>query len=144
VSTEDNKALVRRMFDLINQGSLAVLDEAIAEVFAPTWVNHDPSLPPLEGLAGARQLIGMFESAFPGLQMQLEDLLAEGDKVAARFRLSGTHGATFQGIQATGKTVSVTGTGILRIENGQIAENWVTFDSLGLMRQLGLIAAPGQ
>ena len=74
----------------------------------------------------------------------LEDMIAEGDKVAVRFTLRGTHGGDLMGIPPTGKPVAVTGIDINRIADGKIAERWANFDALGLMQQLGVIPTPEQ
>ena len=140
MSTEDNKAVVRRFYEeVMNQKKRAVLDE----VFDLNVVDHfaPPGTP--GGLEGARQTLGMFLSAFPDLHFTVEDLIAEGDKVVARATLSGTQQGTFMGIPATGKHVTITGIDINRFEGGKSVEHWVEMDTLGLMQQLGVIPPPG-
>jgi steroid delta-isomerase-like uncharacterized protein len=139
-STEVNKALVQQMLELMVRGDLNTADH----VLAPNWVNHDPSLPPLQGYEGFKQLSMIFRSALPDGQIEIEDLLAEGDKVATRFRLRGTNTGSFQGMPPTGKAVDITAMGIFRVEDGRVTDNWVNFDALGLMQQLGVVPAPGQ
>ena len=117
---------------------------AVAENFTADWVNHDPSMPPMSGLAGAEQLLGLFRTAFSNLKVQMEDSIEEGDKVAARFRMTGTHSGPMMGIPATGKPISVLATGIFRVADGKLAENWVNIDALSLMQQIGAVPAPGQ
>jgi steroid delta-isomerase-like uncharacterized protein len=138
MSAEQNKALVRKMFDMIATGNAA----DVTQVIAPDWVNIDPALPPMKGIEGAKQLVMLFSSAFPGSQVKMEILVADGDKVAAHFSFSGTHRGTFLNIAPTGKSFSVTGTGIFRLKDGKIVENRVVFDALGLMQQLGVAPAP--
>ena len=140
MSTEENKALVQQLIHLQESGDLNTVDQ----ILAPNWVNHDPSMPPLQGYEGFKQLTMLFRSAFPGFHTEIEDMLAEGDKVAARFRLRGTNTGSFQGMPPTGKAVDVTGTGIFRVVDGKVTDNWVNFDALGLMQQLGVVPAPGQ
>jgi steroid delta-isomerase-like uncharacterized protein len=140
MSTEENKALFRHLIELMVSGDLDTVDQ----VLAPNWVNHDPSLPPLEGYEGFKQLTMIFRSAFPGMQVEIEDMLAEGDKVAARFRLRGTNTGSFQGMPPTGNAIDVLATGIFRFEGGKVTDNWVNLDALGLMQQLGLAPAPEQ
>jgi len=140
MSTEDNKAVVRRFYEeVMNQKKRAVLDE----VFDLNVVDHfaPPGTP--GGLEGARQTLGMFLSAFPDLHFTVEDLVAEGDKVVARATLSGTQQGTFMGIPATGRHVTITGIDINRFEGGKSVEHWVEMDTLGLMQQLGVIPPPG-
>ena len=140
MSTEDNKAVVRRFYEeVMNQKKRAVLDE----VFDLNVVDHfaPPGTP--GGLEGARQTLGMFLTAFPDLHFTVEDLIAEGDKVVARATLSGTQQGTFMGIPATGKHVTIRGIEINRFEGGKSVEHWVEMDTLGLMQQLGVIPPPG-
>ena len=140
MSTEDNKAVVRRFYEeVMNQKKRAVLDE----VFDLNVVDHfaPPGTP--GGLEGARQTLGMFLSAFPDLHFTVEDLIAEGDKVVARATLSGTQQGTFMGVPATGKRVTITGIDINRFVGGKSVEHWLEADFLGLMQQLGVIPAPG-
>ncbi len=140
MSTEENKALVQQLFHLQERGDLSTVDQFIT----PNWVNHDPSLPPLQGYEGFKQLTMLFRSAFPDLHTEIEDMLAEGDKVAARIRFRATNTGSFQGMPATGKAVDVTATGIFRVVDGKVTDNWVNLDVLGLLQQLGVVPAPGQ
>jgi predicted ester cyclase len=140
MSTEDNKALVLQMMHLQADGDLNTADQVIAS----NWVNHDPTMPSLEGYEGFKQLNMLFRSAFPGFHLEIEDILAEGDKVAGRIRFTATNTGSFQGMPPTGKAVDVTGTGIFRVVDGKVTDNWVNFDMLSLLQQLGVIPAPGQ
>ncbi len=117
---------------------------AVAENFTADWVNHDPSLPPMSGLAGAEQLLGLWRMAFSNLKLQVEDSIEDGNKVAARFRITGTHSGPLMGVPATGRPISVLATGIFRVVDGKLAENWVNLDALSLMQQIGAVPAPGQ
>jgi predicted ester cyclase len=139
MSTEENKALVQQLFHSMERDDVS----AANQIIAANWVNHDPSLPPLQGYEGFKQLVMLFQSAFPGLQLEIEDTLAEGDKVAARFRLRGTNTGSFQGMPPTGRAIDVTGTGIFRVVDGKVTDNWVNLDALGLMQQLGVVPPPG-
>ena len=103
----------------------------------------DPSMPPLQGYEGFKQLTMLFRSAFPGFHDEIEDILAEGDKVAARWRFRATNSGSFQGMPPTGKAVDVTATGIFRVVDGKVTDNWVNLDALGLMQQLGVIPSMG-
>ncbi len=140
MSIQENKALLHRLFEEgINQGDLGVLDELIA----PNYVNYN--LPaPAPGTEGFKQVVMMFRSAFPDLQITLHDVIVEGDRVASRGTWHGTHQGEFMGIPATGKRVAVSYIDIWRVENGKFVENWVQMDMLGLMQQFGLVPAPGQ
>ena len=140
MSTEQNKAIVRRVFDeIVNKGYLAVADELIAA----DYVNHNfPA--PAPGAEGFKQVTTMFRSAFPDIVVTLEDEFAEGDRVVTRGVFVGTHTGDFMGIPATGRKVSIKYLDIWRLENGKAKENWVQMDLLGLMQQLGVIPAPEQ
>ena len=140
MSTEQNKALVQRMIQLQVDGDLNTVDQ----VFAPNWVDHNPPMPLPQGYEGFKQLTMAFRSAFPGMRIEIKDILAEGDKVAARLHFRGTNSGSFQGMPPTGKTVEFTATGIFRVVDGKVTDNWVNLDMLGLLQQLGIVPAPGQ
>jgi steroid delta-isomerase-like uncharacterized protein len=135
--SEENKAIVRQQEEeLFTQGNLDAADE----VYAPDYVGHDPSNPEeVRGLEAAKRAASDYRQAFPDLRVSVEDLIAEGDRVAARLRVRGTHLGELDGIAPTGRRVDCTGIVISRIEEGKIAEDWANFDDLGMMQQLGLI-----
>jgi len=136
MSTETNKAIVRRYFD-------QVLDEQqhdLAEEFLAENIElHGSGLAP--GLEVVKQWLTMFAAAFPDGHYTVEDVVAEGDRVVARTTFNGTHKDEMQGIPATGKAVSVPSITIFRLDNGKIAEGWLINDNLGMMQQLGVIPA---
>jgi predicted ester cyclase len=140
MSTETNKALIRRIFEEgMNGGRPAVYDETIA----PDYVNHD--LPaPAPGPEGFKIVTAMFKAAFPDMHVTIEEEIAEGDKVATRGYFSGTHKGEFMGIPPTGKTIKISYIDIWRVANGRGKDNWVQMDMLGLMQQLGVIPTPDQ
>src|SRR5215207_1061023 len=135
--SEESKALVRRQEEeLFGRGNLDVADE----IYAPDYVGHDPSNPEdVRGLQAAKRAAADYRRAFPDLRVTVEDLIAEGDKVAARLRVRGTHLGDLNGIAPTGRRVDFTGIVMSRVEGGRIAEDWANFDDLGMMRQLGVI-----
>jgi steroid delta-isomerase-like uncharacterized protein len=139
MSIEENKAIMRRMIEeLWNQGKMEVADE----LFAADHVAPDlPMAPP--GPDGVKMIAGMFLSAFPDLHMEIEDIIAEGDKVVARFTETGTHKGDYMGIPATGNKVKFSEVGILQIEGGKIVKSWYNLDQFGLMQQIGAIPSPG-
>lgn len=132
MSIDENKAIFRRMIEeLWNKKNLDVADE----LFAPNATSPTaPQLPP--GPEGVKQIAGMFLAAFPDLQITIDYLVAEGDRVFGRLTERATHKGAFFGIPPTGKQVKFTEMGILRIENGKIAESWYDMDMLGLMGQI--------
>jgi steroid delta-isomerase-like uncharacterized protein len=142
MSAEEHKAIVRRwMAEAIDRQNLAIIDE----LFAPDHVTHLPGLPePVRGNEGEKELTRMFHAGFPDGRLAIEELLAEGDMVAARLTFHGTHTGAFQGIPPTGKRIAMQGMGIARVAGGKIVELWQMPDMLGLMQQLGVVPAPGQ
>jgi steroid delta-isomerase-like uncharacterized protein len=142
--SEENKAILRRVNDeVFSQGNLDLVDE----LFAPDYVLHDPGLPggELRGTEHFKQRwVSMFRTAYPDLQLSVEDQIAEGDKVVARYTGRGTHQGELMGIPPTGNEVSVGGIIISRVSGGRVEEEWNSFDALGMMQQLGVIPPPGQ
>jgi len=92
------------------------------------------------GIDGAKAAHQMMLAAFPDYQTVIDDLVAEGDKVAARITMSGTHSGSFMGIPATGKHVLFTGMYIARIADGKIVEHWGEEDAVSLLQQLGALS----
>jgi steroid delta-isomerase-like uncharacterized protein len=137
MSTESNKSVIQNMLLAFEKGDTKNLDK----FFASNWVNHDPSLPPMQGLEGAKQLIDLW-SAFSERKVTIEDTIAEGDKVATRFTMSGKHTGTMMGIAPTGKSIHISASGIFRIVEGKLTDNWVNFDALGLLQQIGAVPMP--
>jgi len=137
MSTETNKAIVRRYFDQV----LSEHHDDLAEEFLAENIElHGSGLAP--GLEVVKQWLTMFAAAFPDGQYTIEDVVAEENRVVARTTFNGTHQAEMQGIPATGKAVSVPSITIFRLENGKIAEGWLVNDNLGMMQQLGVIPRP--
>jgi steroid delta-isomerase-like uncharacterized protein len=139
MSTEDNKANVRRVFEEgWNQGNTAVFDE----LFATNYLGHAPS-GPIHGPEGFKQYYATYRTAFPDTHLAIEDMIAEGDKVVIRWTGTGTHQGTLMGIPPSGKRVTITGISIVRIVNGKSVEDWADFDTLGMLQQIGAIPTPG-
>ncbi|HNX40413.1 MAG TPA: ester cyclase [Methanothrix sp.] len=134
---EENKELVRRFFAQgPSQGDLAGAMKLLAEDFT----LHVP-LPCSAGRQGMGEVITACRAAFQHLNVTVEDMVAEGDRVAARFTARGIHSGEFMGLPPTGKSITMTGIEIFRIENGRIAELWGEANLLGLMAQLGIAPA---
>jgi steroid delta-isomerase-like uncharacterized protein len=140
VSAEDNnEAVIRRWIEAYNERDL----EAEADALAPGFVAHVPAAPgPLEGLEAWRQFSGPFAEAFPDLRLTVEDVVSEGEKVAARVAFRGTHRGEFQGIAPTGKELAFSSMEFNRVVGGKVEEHWVELDLLGLMQQLGAVPSP--
>ena len=140
MTIEDNTALVRRLFDALNRG-IAAVNALRPAAFAPDEVSTFAGRP-LDYAAHAA-FDAMLFAAFPDIQYTLEDLLAEGDRVVARFTARGTQRGVFQGIPATGRAAAVSGIAIYRLAGGKIVEQWLEYDQLGLLQQLGVLPAMG-
>jgi steroid delta-isomerase-like uncharacterized protein len=141
MSTEQNKAVVRRVFDeVINEGNLNVADETLT----PDYVYRSPGSPDFHGPEGFKQLITMYRSACPDVHLEIDELIADGDTVVTRWTGRGTQLGEFMGIPPTGKQVTVTGVIITHFRGGKAAEEWELMDMLGLLQQLGAIPAPEQ
>jgi steroid delta-isomerase-like uncharacterized protein len=114
-------------------------------LLAADYVHPDPALPPEMQRGRDNYLRGyaMFPAAFPDLHTAVEDVIAEGDKVAVRWTTRGTHQGSLMGIPPTGRQVTMTAIHILRLADGKIAEGWVNFDALGMLQQVGAIPAMG-
>jgi steroid delta-isomerase-like uncharacterized protein len=140
--SEENKAVVRRFNELVEQYWRTGDADAFDEIVASDFIHHSPGLPP--DLEGMKQALPMFRAAFPNMSYRVEDMIAEGDKVVDRLTWQATHQGELMGIPPTGNLVTVTEMHISRIADGKIVERWGQPDMLGLMRQLGAIPTPGQ
>src|SRR5262245_46263000 len=134
VTIEENKALARRFFEEVwNQADESAIDRYIAENAG----GNEPDFG--AGKEAFRAQWKKWHAAFPDLHFEVEDVIAEGDKVVTRWVLTGTHKGEFQGIPATGKAIRVNGMSLDRLAGGQIAEGFDGWDSLGLRQQLGAL-----
>ena len=142
MSREANKAIPRRITDEAwNRGNLAILDELVA----PDFVRHTPLRPEgIHGIEGFKDHVARLRAGFPDAQFLIEDEIAEGDRVVNRWTFRGTHRGDFAGIPATGKAVTMTAIGIVRIADGKIAEIWDEADAMGVLQQLGVLPMPDQ
>ena len=137
----DAKQIVKRLFEEPWKGNWDVIDEHVA----PGYVGHDPAEPePIRGPAGVRANIEKYLAGFPGGGITVDDQIAEGDKVATRWTGRGTHMGEIAGISPTGKEVAVSGLTLSRLENGMVVEEWTTWDTLGMLVQLGAVPTPAQ
>ena len=128
-----NKELMRRFYDEAVNGQQF---DAIDELVSADFVDHEefPGLP--GGREGAKQFFKLCHSAFEGFSMEVEDLIAEGDRVVARCTMSGTQRGEFAGIPSSGKALRVSVIDIVRVADGKVAEHWGAMDSGSMMQQL--------
>lgn len=140
MTAEENKAVIQRAYDeLWNERNIDVVDELVTEDF----LNHAAPPDRQRGRPGLKDVVRMFEVAFPDFRYEVEDVISEGEKVAVRDVFRGTHEGDFMGIPATGERVTMEAIHIYRLSEGKLAEHWVARDDLGMMQQLGVVAAPG-
>jgi steroid delta-isomerase-like uncharacterized protein len=139
MSLDDNIAVVRRHHDLLRH-----FDEAAADaIWAEEIAFYEPQQV-IRGREAGKRRFRVFREAFPDITATLYEVVAQDDKVAARYALEGTHRAPFAGVPATGKRVTLTGIAIFRLAEGRIVEGWGCADFLGFLQQLGALPAPGQ
>lgn len=138
-SAPDPATLVRRLQEEVwNEGDLDRVEAYLTEEF----VQHNPTEPrEVRGRDAYREYVESFLAAFPDLEETVESVTVDGDTVAHRFTMRGTHEGTLADIEATGREVTVDGMIFSRIERGKVAERWVSYDTLGLLRQLGVVQA---
>jgi len=140
MSTETNKATVRRMIDqVMNEHRLDLLEE----FFSEDVVMHASGQPSISGLEAFREATAMALKAHPDQRISIEGEIAEGDTVAARWTSTGTNTGEFFCMPPTGKHFTHSGMTFYRLENAKVVETWFLADILSLMQQLGVVPALG-
>lgn len=133
-SAEENKALVHCFIEeIVNKGNMAVADEIFAEDFVlhigrGTFSNQGPEVP--------KKVFTILRTGFPDLNLTIDDMISEGDKIAVRFSGNGTHKGEFMGVPPTGKKVFFSVIDIFRFVGGKIAEVWSILDMLDVWEQI--------
>jgi len=138
MSSEENKTVVRRFFAALDDQDL----ETVGDLLAPDYRLHFDGNPEMDREAGTG-FFGAFLAAFPDISHEVHDQLADGDRVATRILVRGTHQQEMMGIPPTGKEIAISAINLIRLEDGKIAEHWVNSDSLGMLVQLGVVPPPG-
>ena len=139
MSTEENKALIRRMVEAVNSQDA----EAWRGAFAEGYVWHGPNGFEVEGLEAMREGMAMYWSAMPDFHIDIVELVAEGDLVVAREVWSGTDEGGLMGFAATGRRVEGLRAMVMtRVSDGKLAESWEESDVLGMWQQLGVVTLP--
>jgi steroid delta-isomerase-like uncharacterized protein len=138
-TTEENKAVIRRYYnDLWNAWNSTITEELI-----DSEITFRSSLAvTVQGIDGFKEYVALVRAAFPDFRNNVEEMIAEGDKVVARLTYTGTHEGTLFGIPPTGKRIEYSGVAIFRIGAGKVIDGWVLGDTLALMRQLGIASLP--
>lgn len=138
MSSETNKALVRRFYAEIDKGNLGIIDELVDE----NYVDHNPPPFPLpSGREGVKQAFLIFQKATPGYH-QIEDQIAENDRVVTRLTSHGRHEGDLPGAPRTGNEMKMTSITIHRIANGRLVEKWAEKDVMALLIAIGKMKAP--
>jgi steroid delta-isomerase-like uncharacterized protein len=136
--SSENKVLVRRWFEEVwNKGRGAAIDEMLADNAVIHGLGAD-----LHGASGFKPFQSAYRNAFPDVTIRIDDLVAEGDIVAARWSGTGTHRGDGLGFAATGRQVRFNGMLFARVERGKLVEGWNNFDQLGMLQQLGVATLP--
>ena len=136
--TDDIKAIASREVEMFSSGDYSIADELYSE----DYVGYDPAKPePIRGIDGAKAEAEGYRSAFPDLQITIDQQVAEGDYVVTRWTAHGTHDGDLDGIAPTGRSATTSGISITRIVDGKIVEDYTQWDALGLMTQLGVVPA---
>jgi steroid delta-isomerase-like uncharacterized protein len=136
-----NRATLKRFIDAMNTGDPEVVSETIDELVEPDAQIRTPLPIEATGQQLLKEVFGRLHRAFPDLRVNVEDVIAEGDKIVSRNSVTGTHQGEYMGIPPTGKSVTYNEIFIARFANGRIAETWGVVDVLSQMRQLGVIPA---
>ena len=138
---QDPESVYRRLVDeVINGGNVATFDD----LTTPDFVEHEelpPGIP--KNREGVKQFFSLLHTAFPDARATVENLVVQGDMVAARLVVTGTHRGDFAGIPPTGKQVSIQVFDLVRVIDGKMTEHWGLSDQFSLLQQLGAIPAPG-
>jgi predicted ester cyclase len=140
VRVENKGVLYRFVQEVINHRNLARAEEFLA----PTYLDHSLPGGAAAGIASWRQAANRCLSAFPDLRVELEHEVADGDQVGFRYTIHGTHKGELFGIPPTGKPVTVSGMGMVRLIDEKVVEAWQSWDLLSLLQQLGATPAPGR
>lgn len=139
---QENKEIVRRMNNEVwGEGNLDLIDEYVDE----DYVEHNTASPEdIHGREGYKANVEMVREAFPDMDVTVEDVVAEDDRVAFRYTITGTHEGELMGIDSTGAEVAISGMAIARFEDGEVVEDWSHVDLFGLLQQLGVVEPPGR
>lgn len=139
ISTDENKALVRRWFsDVITQGDMSSFDAICAACHPDFEMIRGVVEPAPRGIEGTKELISSIRTSFPDLNATVDEQIAEGDKVVSVVTMTGTHQGDFMGIPATGRSFSIPGVSIWEVRAGRLISERVNWDTMAMMQQLGV------
>jgi steroid delta-isomerase-like uncharacterized protein len=135
--SEANKTSMKQFFERVyNKGDIAFLDE----LTSPEFVSHDRGNPSGDR-EGVKEIVASIRTAFPDVVFTADDVIGEGDRVAARFTMRGTQTGEFMGLPATNKPIVVTGIDIVRFEDGRAVEHWHEWSGVEFLQQLGVLGS---
>ena len=135
--SEENKAIARQYYhEAHNTGDVELADRLLAS----DYVHHNPFPGMVPDREGTKEFLTRVHAAFPDLEFAFEDMITEGDKVAVRWTLRGTHLGEWRGIPASGNPIRITGMHFVRIVEGKIVEEWRNADTLLMAQQMGLFS----
>ncbi|MBI3185337.1 MAG: ester cyclase [Myxococcales bacterium] len=133
-----NKEIARRLIEEVwSEGKLELLDEYCA----PDYLGHDPYTGPIDR-DGLKRQVELYRAAFPDLRGTVDEVIEQGDTVALRCRMTGTHQGELLGIAPTQKSITCTVSTFMHFQNGKLAEDWTDWDALGFLRELGVVKLP--
>lgn len=138
---KESKALVRHFIEEMNKGKVAAM-AVMDELCAANFVWHPSTGEEIHGLKDFKQNTKEVYNTFPDAHCNIDEMVAEGDRVVVRWTLTGTHKGEFMGIPPTNKKITAWGIEIYRVVDGKFVESWERFDDLGVMQQLGLVTKP--
>jgi steroid delta-isomerase-like uncharacterized protein len=142
MSAEENKKVVQRFWKAWEEEDFVDL---IDELLAPDYVNHSPGMPDQPtGPEGVKAVVSMFRSGMPDLRVTIDDMVAEGDKVATRYTIEGTHEGELFGVPPTGRRLSIESMAVERVSDGKIEEHRRITDTLDMMQQPGVLPESGR
>ena len=140
MSANENSQLMKRFYEeVMNKGNLEFIDE----VCSAGYIEHDDGTPSPDR-EGLKQHVMMIRSGFPDTNVAVEEIVADGDTVAARTTIRGTHTGDFMGLPITGKQITVSGMDFTRFAGGKMVEHWGVTDAMAMMQQLGLMGGGGR
>ncbi|MDT0649142.1 ester cyclase [Autumnicola edwardsiae] len=134
MSKEENKEIQKKFGESINTGNL----ENLRDLVADDVKDHDPAPNQGPGPQGYIDFFTMMRNAFPDMEVEVEQLVADEDNVAFAYTLTGTHKGDFMGVAGTGKSIKARGMQISRFEDGKMVERWGSSDELGILKQIGV------
>jgi steroid delta-isomerase-like uncharacterized protein len=134
----DYKAMAQRWFgEVVSEGKLEVVDE----LCSADYVEHDPFPGTSADIDGLKESITIIRSAFPDIEATADEIIVEGDRLAVRSTMRGTHDGDFMGVPASGKKIEVANYDFVRFEGDKAVEHWGVIDSAALMEQIGAVPA---